>query len=243
MTPSWEDKRIAYLLGCLAVIALFINYAFLQLRTRHPGSTHDNHSPAGRDTVDDARRPYGKPKEDDLHGHADYLAKYVVTGTNWEPGANSVIIAVATEDRKANREVNDAIAALLKDAHNQVVLSFFTPAFLADGVYNEAFDGSGEFIEKLGLAQRIDWLLLARQKVVYVDNPSLQNVLTANMELEVLLISSRNKDDKRTWTLKANGAGFKEADARAMAEERLVKELATDPNLPFIQTIRNTESK
>ena len=56
----------------------------------------------------------------------------------------------------------------------------------------------------------------------------MENVITATVQLEVAVIPVAGNGQSKTWTLTANGAGFKPGDARAMAEERLIKQIASD---------------
>jgi hypothetical protein len=41
-----------------------------------------------------------------------------------------------------------------------------------------------------------------------------------------------NRGQDRTWTFRAAGAGFKTGDARALAEERIMKQITNDTSLP-----------
>jgi hypothetical protein len=84
---------------------------------------------------------------------------------------------------------------------------------------------------KLELTNSLDALLLAHQSVEYSSNPSLENVLTANMKLKILAASIIGNAKSQTWTFTAVGTGFKQTDARAMAEERLIKQINADTNI------------
>lgn len=168
--------------------------------------------------------------------HAQYLARYLVnTNITRKTGARNTAIAVVSEDRKFNRTLTTAIANRLKDEKIELSSSFFTPEFVSDRLFDQALGGSTEVLKNLELAKSLDLLLLARQRVSYTPNPSLQNVLTANMELEVSLCPVATPDANQTWTLTANGAGFTEKDARNLAEDRLVKQIASDPKMSLSQ--------
>jgi len=75
---------------------------------------------------------------------------------------------------------------------------------------------------------------LARQTVQYSSDPSLENVITAtmNLEIEVLPVAGRGQTQKQLLT--ASGAGFKNEAARDMAMERLLKDIAKNPKLSRI---------
>ncbi|MEI9961037.1 MAG: FlgO family outer membrane protein [Limisphaerales bacterium] len=84
---------------------------------------------------------------------------------------------VASESGTANSAVNDALLSRFKSADAQIVPSFFKPAFVSDGLFDTAFAGSSDLFDKLELSKSLDGLLLAREKVQYAANPSLENVI------------------------------------------------------------------
>jgi hypothetical protein len=165
--------------------------------------------------------------------HAAYLAQYVNSGPARRTGVETVAIVAASEDGKLNRAVTAALVNRFQTEPVQIIHSFFTPAFVSDGLFNDAFAGTGGIIDKLELAKSVDALLLARQGVQYSSNPSLDNVITATMQLNVVTLPITGQNDSRSWTFIASGAGFKQEEARAMAEERLIKQITTDTNMTF----------
>jgi hypothetical protein len=50
------------------------------------------------------------------------------------------------------------------------------------------------------------------------------------MQLEITAFSIAD-GQSQSWTYVANGAGFKQSEARQMAEERLIKQIANDPKM------------
>jgi hypothetical protein len=160
--------------------------------------------------------------------HARYLARYLTAGIARTPGSKALAVVAASENSRVNRAVTAAIANRFKTNSLEVLSSFFTPEFVSDGVLNQVLADPQPLFEKLELAKTLDMVVLARQKVRYTTNPSLENVITANMELEVAVLPIESGVESHAWTFTANGAGFKEEAARAMAEERLLKQIATD---------------
>ena len=71
---------------------------------------------------------------------------------------------------------------------------------------------------------------LNKSGLVNSSDPSLENVITANMRFELTAISIANGQNQ-SWAYNSNGSGFKQSEARAMAEERLLKQIAKDSTL------------
>jgi hypothetical protein len=162
--------------------------------------------------------------------HAKYLARYLNTGSSRKPGMKMVAIAVVSENGTFNHAVNAAIANRFKTDSVEVLTSFFRPPFVTDGLFANALAGSNEIFDKLELSKSLDVLLLGREEVQYSTDPSLENVMSANMQLEVTAISMAD-GHRQSWTFVANGAGFKQSEARLMAEERLLKQIAGDTKM------------
>jgi hypothetical protein len=163
--------------------------------------------------------------------HSRYLERYLNTGFARKPGMKPIAIVVASEDGKLNAAVTTALAMHFKDQNVELLSSYFKPEFVSDKLFSEVFNGSSDVLHKLELDNSLDALLLARQTVRYSTNPSLENVMTANMRLEVTVLHVSGTVQSKTWTFTANGAGFKQGDARALAEERLIKQIGSDTKM------------
>jgi hypothetical protein len=163
--------------------------------------------------------------------HARYLARYTDNSFTRKPGTKTIAVAVATENATWNSDMSGALVSRFKNDPVQLLSSFFKPAFVSDGLFNNAFDNSIALFNKLELSKSLDGLLLARERVRYTTNPSLENVITASMELDVTTLPIGSQAEKRTWTFTAAGAGFTQENARQQAEERLIKQIANDTKM------------
>ena len=59
------------------------------------------------------------------------------------------------------------------------------------------------------------------------------------MKLKVVALPIAGQVEPKKWTFTAAGAGFKQQDARAMAEERIIKQIDTDTNMSLNLTKQN----
>lgn len=172
--------------------------------------------------------------------HANYLARYLGTREVRRSGDKQYLaVVVVSENGKMNSAVGQVIAGALKTDSAAVTTSFFTPEFVSDGLFTQVFDDSRAIVYKLELTNSVGSLLLARQTVQYSTNASMENLITANMRLEVVAVAVADSGPGRTLAITASGVGFKSEDARFQAEERLSKKIqgeadslrnATQPN-------------
>lgn len=178
--------------------------------------------------------PRQKTPEEIAKEHADYVAKYV-NSEKREPGAKMLAIAIVSEQGEFNRSLASAIEERIKSGGMKALQSQFTPSFIADGLFTEAFGGTMSVFDKLDLALSLDAVLLGRQTVEYEAHPTLENTITARMSLETVFVPLGKRGRSKSWTFTANGPGFSEKQARSMAEERIVKQIkaATNLSVPF----------
>ena len=179
----------------------------------------------------DAAMERNKAIQEAAARHARFLAQYLNASIPQKMGNKAVAIAVASENGTLNRAVAGAIADRFKKEPVQIISSLFKPAFVADGMFQEILNGSGGPFTRLDLANSLDGVVLAQQNVQYAQNPSLQNVISATMQLKVAVVPVSDQSDGKTWTFTAYGPGFTKEVARQTAEERLIKQITTDTNM------------
>jgi hypothetical protein len=242
-----NPKRVTVFVCMMATIAIFIQSA-LSIREQQRAAmvaqqqlVMANEASARRAAQDaateqakaarDTAIERAKAVQEAATKRAQFLARYLNSGLPQKPGSETVAIAVVSEDGKLNRAVTDAIAGRFKKEPVEIISSLFKPEFVSDGLFNDAFTGSGEILNKLELAKSLDALLLARQDVQYSTNPSLQNVVTATMQLKVTVVPVSGRGAGKTWTFTAYGPGFTKEVARQAAEERLIKQIADDTKM------------
>jgi hypothetical protein len=162
--------------------------------------------------------------------HATYLARYLRPDITRTTGRKEMAILIVTENGRVNHPISDVFAGMFNKEPIELIPSFFTPEFVSDGLFYEAFNDMQAVSRRLELTKTLDVLLLARQSVGYSTNTELQNVITANMRLEATTAKLATGDQNRVWTYAANGAGFTPQAARAMAEERIIKQIMEEAN-------------
>jgi hypothetical protein len=128
--------------------------------------------------------------------------------------------------------LSDALTQKFKTDGIDFQPSFFKPAFIADGLFDKAFNGSALSLP----GNMLDALLLARESLQFENNGSaLANTITAHAHLDVAAIPISNSFKSQTWTLTADGAGFSQTEAKANAEERLQKQIIQNTNMMLIK--------
>lgn len=171
--------------------------------------------------------------------HDRFVAQYENTNIIKTPGIEMIAVACATENGTMNPAMSAALINRFKTNNVELVSSFFRPTLITEGMFDSVYNGSGDTFKKLDLAKYVDGLLLARQQVEYSTNASLDNVITANMRLEVASLAISGQIQNQGWTFTANGAAFRPAEARMQAEERILKQIAANPTMSLTQINAN----
>ena len=251
MNTEAEKRKLRWFMGGLAVIGLLINSFFsgkraaarFAERTAETVSLRQEqqqqqaqqvaaaNAAAAQQAAERTAAAAQQAAERAAAEHASYLAQYVNASSGKRAGVETVALAVASEDGNVNRAVSAALANHFNSPAVEMLPGYFKPSFVSDQLFAGVFAGSAEVVGKLELAKSLDAALLARQSVQYSQNPGLDNILTATMQLEVVLLPVSENGQSQAWTFTASGAGFKQAEARAHAEERLLKQIAADTRM------------
>src|SRR5580765_5108475 len=241
MKLELEKRSTKVFIGGLLLLALCINLYFWNhrsLRWLQPASNYNAASApvSSQSASSDARRVDSQAEQRAAalaaaQEHARFLAQYVNSGFSRKQGINQVAVIAASEAGKIDRDLSQALSSRLKTSDSEMVGTFFKPELVSDGLLEQLFAESTELRAKLELDKRLDGLILARLAVEYVSNPSLEDVITAQMSLRVAVQSVGAGGGSKTWTLTASGAGFDRTAARAMAAERILKAISTDTKM------------
>lgn len=179
---------------------------------------------------EDARANEQKAAQEAAARFENYLRHYVNSGFSHNTGRKTVALVAASRNGHFSQTLRSELARRF-GSEAEILSSFFTPAFVSDGLFNATFEGSTEAIRNLKLSDTLDGILLARQQVEYSTNSALENLITANVRLEVMSLPIDEAGERQTWSFTANGPGFHTADALQMAEERLIKQISNDTKM------------
>jgi hypothetical protein len=113
---------------------------------------------------------------------ASFLNRYEDTNFVRTAASTAIAVAAASDDGTWNGTVSAALVNHFKGEPIHFVSSFFKPAFVSDGLINDAFADSSDLFDRLELSKSLDGLLLAREQVQYATTPSLDNLISANIE-------------------------------------------------------------
>lgn len=235
-------------LGVLAILALIINWYFWTHRSvrysqdagytsySQPSRTPNNTGAQNRssEAVTPSRVADNSAAREAIQAVETLkqnLSRYVNSGSSRAAGTKRVALVVATENGKPERGISAALASRFKTIGVELEGSFFTPAFFADGLFGQCFTDITKPIAKLELNKSLDGLLLGRATTEYTSNPSLENVLTANLTVQIMAVPTASSMAGESWTFTAAGAGFHKEAARAMAQERLLEQIKADTRM------------
>lgn len=241
MEPA-EKKRRAQFVGVLAFLTLTINVCFLinsydrgpasvasPIQSR-PAETLYHPSPPAQPAAIQRPGIPAKKAEDTAAAkaaeeHRKFLERYLNRTSPRNAGTTTVAIVVASETGSLNNALATALADHFKSSGAEISTSLFTLEFISDGLFDSLLGGSSQVFNQLELAKLLNTLLLAKQTVEYSTNPDLENTTTARMRLDVTVLSATERGQSRSWSFSSSGIGFSEMQARAMAEDRIVKQI------------------
>lgn len=218
---KWNAPRLLTLfVGVMTAVVLVVYLPRLNREQRRARQMRVVSEQAAQKAVADAAAARGQ-----------LLDRYLNTRFARNPNAETVAVAAASEDGTMNRAIMDALVSRFKYEDVDLIDSMFRPAFYAEGLFSNTFAGSTEAMDRLALTNYADVLLIAAQQVRYLTNASPQNVVLADMRLGVMLLPLSTMSRERTWTFSADGAGVSAAQARAMAEQRVIRQIAADTRM------------
>jgi hypothetical protein len=174
-----------------------------------------------------------------VEAHDRYLSKYLNSKLVRQPGIEAVAIVIASDDESFNTALDAAFDTKFTADSIKILPEFFTHAFVADGLFAELFNGSLEVINKLELTNSLDSIILVKRSLRYDTSADLNNLITANMQLDLITIPIAAKGRKQALTFISNGPGFTQEAARKIAEDRILKQIADSTNLSLPMPMQN----
>lgn len=243
MSTNSHRGKFPLFIGCLILIAIGENFTITGVfNSFHRNTTRFSFSPTTTPTPSPtpavaapALRPVSTEKAPVVDSaaveHARLQARYINAFPTRKADTKLIACVAANEQKQIDRGVGEVVAAKLRNDQVQISTSVFRPEFIADGWFENAFDGSTEPQRQLELGAHLDALLLVRQKTDYSTDASLENVITAKLHAEVAFIPTDGVTPSQAWSFTASGSGFHQADARQMAQERLLKQIANANNM------------
>lgn len=163
-----------------------------------------------------------RTREEELN---EFRARYV--NEIPRPSLPFVAVVASSTDRRSAGTTASGVVQLLPQDKVAASSFLFTPAFVEDGLFDEMLRSGTSTTSKLDLQSRADAVLLVREHVEYTTNRDLASVMTAVLRLEVKLLPLSQSVRPWATNVTAMGAGFNEGAARALAEERLFKQLSS----------------
>ena len=222
MTVS-EKQKLKWFIAVLAIAALFINYLFYSHEKTSSVFARPQ-KPQGAANV--AVMPTASS------GTANSSSQYFDTAFVKPNGFKVIALSIATENGKKERAVQDILVSHFDSGTVKIIPTFFKPAFVEKGQFENAFNDTGDVPSKLELGKYLDGIMLVRHHLEFSQSGAdLENVITATIRLDIAVIPIVDAVKSQTRTFTVNGAGFSRPEAQARAEERLIKQIADDTKM------------
>jgi hypothetical protein len=150
---------------------------------------------------------------------AAYRKRYIALNTSFDHN-----VLIVNEKNSQSLDLSSLVAESLQNGDAQITTSFFRPAFVTDGLFEKAFTGQADELQRLPIKDGVQTISFGRQSVSYTKNPDL-GVITANMALEMNVVRTDGFQSLYGQTIKSIGAGLSEEEARSNAEAKIVAQL------------------
>lgn len=243
---SGSGKRSTLLIICgLAVAAVAINYSFINSqKTKDDEVAREGKKQkqieeailSSNKAVADAN----KAAEDAKKQHLDYLRRYLNTRLERKPGVATVAVASSPHNNALDSALCSLIDTRFQPDQLRTIPSLFTASFVSDGLFTDALNGSLTMFNELELTNSLDAILLASETVQYSPTPDNDSTISVVMRLELAAVPIASQGRKQSDSFRAEGVGFNREAARAMAEERILKLVATNDLLSFEKLLPNS---
>jgi chemotaxis protein histidine kinase CheA len=172
-----------------------------------------------------------KAIEDAAAEHAQFLARYLNPGFTHRPGLATIAVVIESEQGTMNLAVANAVMQRLANGDVQLLNSFFKPEFVADKFVDNIFSGDTSVFDRLNLTNSVDGVLFGRETITYSTNIALENTISADLHLGVIVLPLATAQSGLSWSISATGVGFNNTAARQQAEERLIRQIADDSTM------------
>lgn len=148
-----------------------------------------------------------------------YLGKYLNLSVINHPATKEISVLILDEELKERYDIEQSIASYLKTIELNPILALFRYPFIQDGTFENIFSGDTGKIKELQLEKRTDYMIFGKKSSSFKINPELQNLVSADVTLEVKVFSAEKGVIVNSTILSAIGSGFSNADAEKRAIE------------------------
>ena len=154
----------------------------------------------------------------------EYIKKYIAQSTIPTKTAK-IAVLVVDDGGHPNSTSTQLIRSFFQDRGFESTASLFTESFVSDNLFKEVFSGSSGQVRKLELTKYASHILLGKQSTTFSNNPDLQDLVTANVSLELHFVSSESGLIEDSFLSTKTGAGFNKANAEQDALKKVLAEL------------------
>jgi hypothetical protein len=142
--------------------------------------------------------------------------------------SKDIAVLIVENENRIDWTFSTTIELLLKKQGVKITKpSLFTNSFLTGGGFTRLFAGSSHKTEIVQLPQHFKTGVFGKKTVVFEKNNDFTDLITATMTLELHEISSLTGTVQQSVSFTQKGAGFSNADASKIAEEKITQEIET----------------
>ena len=136
-----------------------------------------------------------------------------------------IVVFVVNENNSINADLSSSIRDIVRKQGKSVAI-LSANIISSSNRFTRLFQGDGGEAQHSGILHYGRYTFLGKKHTSFIQqNSELENMITANVSLEIRIISSEDGNIVESLTLREKGPGFSQQDAENIAIARIVQEL------------------
>lgn len=154
-----------------------------------------------------------------------HLSMYINTALINYTETKEISVLIIDELSKETHIIEQIISSIIKSRGLNLYLNLFKDSFIKQGMFAEIFSGDTSKIKEFQLEKHTDYVILGKKASSFRINQELQDLVSADLVLELKLFDAVNGKMVDSISLKTIGAGFSNDEAEKRAIEHLYKRI------------------
>lgn len=154
-----------------------------------------------------------------------FAAQYVNIEVSRRPGNTQIAILILSNGQNLPPDLEEAVRQAASNRGLTPVAYFFKPRFVEEGRAQKLFAGDWGEATQLGIANRVDDVLIGNASSSTTNSSEFQGLITTNLTLELKCLDMKHESICGTRSFAGVGAGYTKEDSLRNASEKVQPEI------------------
>lgn len=154
-----------------------------------------------------------------------FAAQYINTGVSRHPGNSKIAILILSNGQSPFPNLEEAIRQAVLSRGLVPIASFFKPRFVEEGRAEKLFSGDWGEATQLGIANRIDDVLIGNASSSTTDSSEFPGLITTNLSLDLKCLDTKHESVCGIQSFAVPGAGYTKEESLGNATEKMRPEI------------------